>query len=104
YSTFLLASLLLKTVYTNVLIIIFVVTLLCDTVGKVKLMMQKKVKARMTPSKSWTTLRRKRDQKSYLRPCLTFEISNSDTLKGVLTESGEFNSAFPLFILHCGIG
>ncbi|KRY73477.1 hypothetical protein T4A_8026, partial [Trichinella pseudospiralis] len=45
------------------LIIIFVVTLLCDTVGKVKLMKQKKVKARMTPSKSWTTLRRKRDQK-----------------------------------------
>ncbi|KRX95976.1 hypothetical protein T4E_8765 [Trichinella pseudospiralis] len=29
----------------------------------VKLMKQKKVKARMTPSKSWTTLRRKRDQK-----------------------------------------
>ncbi|KRY72086.1 hypothetical protein T4A_8579 [Trichinella pseudospiralis] len=27
-----------------------------------------------------------------------------NTLKGVLTESGEFNSAFPLFILHCGIG
>ncbi|KAL1229344.1 Kinesin-like protein [Trichinella pseudospiralis] len=31
----------------------------------VKLMKQKKVKARMTPSKSWTTLRRKRDQKRY---------------------------------------
>ncbi|KRY63154.1 hypothetical protein T4D_7817 [Trichinella pseudospiralis] len=26
-------------------------------------MMQKKVKARMTPSKSWTTLRRKIDEK-----------------------------------------
>ncbi|KRZ00015.1 hypothetical protein T4B_13897, partial [Trichinella pseudospiralis] len=26
-------------------------------------MKQKKVKARMTPSKSWTTLRRKRDEK-----------------------------------------
>ncbi|KRY66701.1 hypothetical protein T4A_1008 [Trichinella pseudospiralis] len=42
------------------LIVIFVATLLCDTV---KLMKQKKVKARMTPSKSWTTLRRKRDEK-----------------------------------------
>ncbi|KRZ00309.1 hypothetical protein T4B_7489 [Trichinella pseudospiralis] len=68
-STFLLVSLLLKTVYTNVLIIIFVVTLLCDTVGKVKLMKQKKVKARMTPSKSWTTLRRKIDEKRHAEGC-----------------------------------
>ncbi|KRY89312.1 hypothetical protein T4D_6763 [Trichinella pseudospiralis] len=33
--------------------------------GSVKLMMQKKVKARMTPSKSWTTLRRKIDEKRH---------------------------------------
>ncbi|KRZ22077.1 hypothetical protein T4B_4720, partial [Trichinella pseudospiralis] len=60
YSSFLLVSLLFKTVHAYVLIVIFVATLLCDTV---KLMKQKKVKARMTPSKSWTTLRRKRDEK-----------------------------------------
>ncbi|KRY85313.1 hypothetical protein T4D_6690 [Trichinella pseudospiralis] len=47
YSTFLLASPLFKTGY----------------IYMVKLMKQKKVKARMTPSKSWTTLRRKRDEK-----------------------------------------
>ncbi|KRZ71731.1 hypothetical protein T10_9423, partial [Trichinella papuae] len=42
------------------LIIIFVVTLLCDTV---KLMKQRKVKARMTRSKSRTAHRRTRDAK-----------------------------------------
>ncbi|KRY98971.1 hypothetical protein T4B_7238 [Trichinella pseudospiralis] len=49
----------------------------------------------MTPSKSWTAHRRKTDEKStsvflenhlYIRPFLNFEISNSDTLRGVLTE------------------
>ncbi|KRZ21393.1 hypothetical protein T4B_10588 [Trichinella pseudospiralis] len=58
------------------LIVIFVATLLCDTV---KLMKQKKVKARMTPSKSWTTLRRKRDEKSLSSP-----REGSNALKTVL--------------------
>ncbi|KRY80181.1 hypothetical protein T4D_3368 [Trichinella pseudospiralis] len=66
YSSFLLVSLLFKTVHAYVLIVIFVATLLCDTV---KLMKQKKVKARMTPSKSWTTLRRKRDEKRHAEAC-----------------------------------
>ncbi|KRY83069.1 hypothetical protein T4D_10952 [Trichinella pseudospiralis] len=48
YSTFLLASPLFKTE---------------------KLMKQKKVKARMTPSKSWTAHRRKTDEKSFKHLC-----------------------------------
>ncbi|KRZ27854.1 hypothetical protein T4C_2173 [Trichinella pseudospiralis] len=72
YSTFLHVSLLFKMVHTYMLNIIFALTSGCD---KEKLMKQKKVKARMTPSKSWTIHRLKRDEKRriaiLLKPFLT---------------------------------
>ncbi|KRZ42223.1 hypothetical protein T4C_11350, partial [Trichinella pseudospiralis] len=64
YSTFLHVSLLFKMVHTYMLNIIFALTSGCD---KEKLMKQKKVKARMTPSKSWTIHRLTRNEKSYLK-------------------------------------
>ncbi|KRY72324.1 hypothetical protein T4A_6259, partial [Trichinella pseudospiralis] len=49
--------------YSKVFLISTCVTIIQNGAYMVKLMKQKKVKARMTPSKSWTTLRRKRDEK-----------------------------------------